>query len=90
MTRDETVTRRIIACILGLFGIVILIDVAVISIMRPDVDYDGFRQVFFVIIGALLVCCGAVTFAWPKHGRVETLDDATTAATDPAHEDDET
>jgi hypothetical protein len=64
-----------VAAILGAFGFVILIDVAIIAITQPDVNYDGFRQVLFVIIGGLLVVGGAVTFSWPKRGSVETKEE---------------
>jgi len=75
VTRDEVVTRRLIAAILGVLGLVVLVDVALIAVLQPDATYDGFRQVLFVIVGALLVLGGAVTFAWPRRGRVETPDD---------------
>lgn len=73
MSHDDVVTRRIIAAILGLLGLMILVDVAVVSLVHPDTNIDGVRQVMFVIVGALLVLGGAVTFAWPtKKGQVET------------------
>lgn len=75
MTHDEVVTRRLIAGILGVFGIVLLIDVAVIAVVQPDANYDGFRQVLIVIVGGLLIVGGALTFAWPKRGSVETPDE---------------
>jgi uncharacterized membrane protein YedE/YeeE len=74
MTHDETMTRRFIASILGVLGIVVLLDVLAIAVMQPEAKVDGFRQVLFVIVGGLLVISGAVTFSWPKRGTVETLD----------------
>lgn len=61
-------TRRLVAVILGLFGIVVLIDVVIIAIIQPEAALDGFRHVMFIIIGGLLVLSGAVTFSWPKKG----------------------
>lgn len=75
MTRDEVITRRLIAVILGVLGVVVLMDVAIIGAVQPDADYDGFRQVLFVIVGSLLILGGAVTFAWPKRGSVQTRED---------------
>jgi uncharacterized membrane protein YedE/YeeE len=75
MTRDETVTRRFVATILGVLGVVVLVDVAIIATVQPDASYDGFRTVMLVIVGALLVSGGAITFAWPKRGSVETVDE---------------
>lgn len=75
MTHDETVTRRIIASILGILGAMLLVDVAVVASVNPEANFDGFRQMLFVIVGGLLVVGGAVTFAWPKRGTVETMFD---------------
>lgn len=73
--RAEVVTRRLVACILGVLGLMILIDVAVIAIVNPDASLDGFRQMMLVVVGGLLIVSGAITFAWPKRGSVETRDD---------------
>jgi hypothetical protein len=64
--------RQFIAAIIGLLGMMVLIDIALIGMVNPGASYDGFRQVIFVIIGALLVLSGAITFAWPKRGSVES------------------
>jgi len=72
---DEVAARKLIAVILGFLGVVILIDVLIIAVIHPEVNYDGFRQVLFVIVGALLVIGGSITFKWPNKGSVETKDD---------------
>ena len=72
MDHDEVVTRRLIAAILGVLGLVVLVDVAVIGVVSPDASFDGFRQMLLVIVGGLLICGGAITFAWPHRGSVET------------------
>lgn len=74
MSRDEYAMRRLVAGILAMFGVFVLIDVAVIAIVQPAETYEGFRQVMLIVIGALLVVSGVVTFAWPKRGSVETTD----------------
>jgi hypothetical protein len=66
--------RIVISIILGVLGVAVLIDVLLIGLVQPDVNYDGFRVVLFVIVGALLVIGGAITFAWPSKGSVETID----------------
>ena len=75
--------RRLVAGILGLLGVAILVDVAVITLVAPEAKVDGFRQVLLVIIGALLVLSGAVTFSWPRRGAVETTADEPTPAPGP-------
>jgi len=64
--------RKFIAAIIGLLGMMVLLDVLIIGVVNSDADYNGFRQVLFVIIGALLVLSGAITFAWPSRGSVES------------------
>lgn len=64
--------RRMVAVIIGVLGLVILIDIMVIAIIHPEANFEGVRQVLFIIIGALLVVGGSITFAWPKRGSVET------------------
>jgi hypothetical protein len=69
-------TRRLIAVILGLLGVMVLLDVLVIAIVRPDAPHDGtVRPVLIIIVGGLLVVGGVISFAWPKRGSVETKGD---------------
>jgi hypothetical protein len=68
-------TRRLIAGILGALGAMILIDVLIIALAEPDRPLDGFRQAILLVVGALLVLGGAISFAWPKRGQVTTEGD---------------
>ena len=72
---DDPTTRRLVAAILGVLGVVLLVDVLVIAVVHEHPDLSGARAVLFVIIGALLVVAGVVTFAWPSRGTIETTDD---------------
>lgn len=60
--------RRIIAVILGMFGLFLLLDLLIISMVQPQANYDGFRQVMIIIVGALLMLGGVLTIVWPSKG----------------------
>lgn len=72
MSSTDDVTKRIVAAILGLLGIIILVDVLVLAITLEHVNFNGFRQVLIVVIGALLLIGGVITFSWPQHGDVRS------------------
>jgi predicted tellurium resistance membrane protein TerC len=73
-TADVT-TRRLVAVILGVLGVAVLVDVLVIALVNEHPDLSGARTILFVIIGALLVIAGALSFVWPTSGGIETTRD---------------
>jgi len=68
-------TRQLVALIIGVLGVVLLVDTMVIVLVHEHVDLSGARAVFVILVGALLVIGGVVTFAWPQKGSVETTDE---------------
>jgi uncharacterized membrane protein YqjE len=71
---NDVVTRRLVASILGLLGVMVLLDVLVITVVDPYRSLDGFRQALIIIVGALLIVGGSVAFAWPKRASLETTE----------------
>jgi len=68
-------TRRLIAVILGMLGVVVMLDVAVIAIANPETtDFTGFRHVMLFIIGGLLILSGTLTFSWPRKSVGTSVD----------------
>ena len=75
MSDPDPTLRRLVALLLGILGVVLLLDVLVIAVVHEHPDLSGARASLFVIIGALLVIGGAVTFALPGRARVRSRDE---------------
>ena len=73
MTDPDPTLRRLVALLLGLLGVVLLLDVLVIAVVHEHPDLSGARTALFVIIGALLVIGGVVTFSLP--GGIKSKDE---------------
>lgn len=72
MSSTDDGTKRIVAAILGLLGVFILVDVLVLALALEHVNFNGFRQALIVVVGALLLIGGVITFSWPSHGDVRS------------------
>ena len=65
MTKDDPFTRRVVAIVLGVIGLMVLLDVLIIAIIKDHPDLSGARTILIIIIGGLLIIGGVLTVAWP-------------------------
>src|SRR4249920_2681093 len=54
MTADDLSLRRLVAVVIGLLGMMFLLDVLIIAVVVDHPDFSGSRWIFALIIGALL------------------------------------